>query len=55
MNTSFINEETNVYEFTKYGVDPDSIANDKKFDKDFKIQITFKDCCKECKPSNPVS
>ena len=55
LNTSFVNEETNVYEFTKTAVDPDSIANDKRFDNDFKIKVFFKDCCSVCKPQNPVA
>jgi hypothetical protein len=55
MNTSFVNE-TNRYTFTKTGVDPDSIAKDKKFDNDFKIVLNFVDACKNgCKASNPVS
>ena len=54
MNTSFV-DSSNKYTFDKTGVDPDSIAKDKKFDNDFKIELIFKDCCSTCKASNPVS
>jgi len=53
MNTSFV-KPSNIYSFDKKGVDPDSIINNPKFERDFKIELHFSDVCKKCKPTNQL-
>jgi len=52
LNTSFI--KNNVYEFSKFTVDPDSTQKNPRISKDFKIQCYFRDFCTKCTPSMPV-
>lgn len=43
LNTSFV--QSNVYEFTKSTVDPDSTVKDARISWDFKIECYFRDFC----------
>ena len=52
LNTSFI--QNNIYEFTKYTVDPDSIVKDNRIAPEFKIECYFRDFCNKCQPSLPL-
>ena len=53
INTSFVSENNN-YVLDKRGVDPDSIAQSKHFDNNFKIELRFEDVCQTCKPENQL-
>ena len=52
LNTAFIKPGAKKYVFDKWGVDPDSIAKDPKYDNDFKIELVFDEFCYQCSPVN---
>lgn len=53
LNTSFI-QDNNIYEFTKFTVDPDSKRKDPRIPVDFKVECYFRDFCSKCTPSMAV-
>lgn len=53
INTSFVSA-SNSYVLDKRGVDPDSIAQDKRFENNFRIELRFEDVCQTCKPENEL-
>lgn len=55
LNTAFIKPGSNKYSFDKWGVDPDSIATNPKYDNDFKIELSFEEVCDVCSPANHVN
>jgi hypothetical protein len=55
LNTAFIKPGTNKYVLDKWGVDPDSIAKDPKYDNDFKVELVFEEFCYNCSPENHVN
>ena len=53
LNTSFFDPDLGLYSLDKFGVDPDSITKDKKFDPNFKIGILYQRACFNCRPQMP--
>ena len=63
INTSFLfprarpvkNKPYYCYYIDKKGVDPDSIAKDKRFDINFRLGLFYEDICQMCTPATPVN